>query len=112
MESLCTIKKVLSAIYDLEGTLKRQFHLTLNETLCMCSLENGEQSPGNLAEDLGVSLSRMSRVLSSLERKGMVQRSISEVDKRKMLFTLTPEGEARLQAVKATELSIPEVSLK
>lgn len=41
-----------------------------------------------------VSMSAMSQSLASLERKGYIQRSISERDRRRIIVTLTPAGQA------------------
>jgi len=96
MKELCDLKKVFRAIYRFETTLKREFGLSINEALSLCSLESGPKNSNELARDLGISLSRISRVLGSLEHKGLVRREVTAEDKRKVLFSLLPAGKKRL----------------
>ncbi len=96
MKQLCELKKMFHAIYLFEAALKKDFGLSINEALSLCSLESGPRNSNELARDLGISLSRISRVLGSLEQKGFVRREITAEDKRKVIFSLLPAGKKRL----------------
>jgi len=109
MKQLCEIKKILSSIYRIENILKKDYNLTINEAICLCSLKEKPDTPGNIANEMGISLSRMSRVLSSLESKGFISRSISPEDRRKMYFELSDQGITKLQDLENTELPYTDI---
>ena len=57
-------------------------------------MENGgESTPSDLAFELGFSSPRVAAMLSSLELKKLVKRTVSPTDKRKTLVKITPKGE-------------------
>lgn len=53
---------------------------------------NGTMTPSELASGLGSSSARISAVLSSLEKKGLITRDIDHEDRRNILVTLTDAG--------------------
>lgn len=95
MRELCRLKEIFRAIYIFETTLKKQFRLSLNEALALCALEQDKKNSRELAQELGISFSRMSRVLGSLETKGLIKRTFGADDRRKMIFSLSREGAAK-----------------
>ena len=65
---------------------------------------NRPMYPGELTEKLGLTTGRVANILRVLEEAGMVRRAPNATDKRRVLVTLTPPGEAaareqNLQAV-------------
>ncbi|MDL2258077.1 MarR family winged helix-turn-helix transcriptional regulator [Eubacteriales bacterium OttesenSCG-928-K08] len=54
--------------------------------------------PGEISNGLGVSSARVATTLNSLEKKGYVRREINKDDRRKILVSLTPQGEAAAKA--------------
>ena len=57
----------------------------------------GDQSPGRLAEHERVSPPSMNRTVNGLEAGGLVRRSQSADDARKVVVTLTSEGAALIR---------------
>jgi DNA-binding MarR family transcriptional regulator len=55
-------------------------------------LDEGPVHIKYLIERLGLSASRLSRILDSLEKKAFLTRSIDRTDRRNILVTLTPKG--------------------
>lgn len=51
-------------------------------------------SPGELSDFCGVSTARMASILNSLEKKGLLLRSMDEKDHRKLIVRLTEKGVA------------------
>ena len=51
-----------------------------------------EMNPSALADELGYTRPRMTRILDSLVQKGFVARRHDEHDRRKVLVSATPEG--------------------
>ncbi len=52
----------------------------------------GQLSPGDLAELLRLSTSRVANALKNMERKGLVTRQINPNDRRGILVSITPKG--------------------
>jgi len=111
MKKLCDLKEVVKEIYKFESELHKNFKLSINESLCLCTLSSGEMSSGDLAKEIGISVSRMSRILKSLEDKKLVMRNFSDTDKRKMIFTITDSGMSKILKLKKSELMIPEIKI-
>jgi len=112
MEILCRLKEIFKVIYKFEAELKKKYNLSINEALTLCVLENRDCHSGEMAEEIGISVSRMSRVFSSLEKKGFVRRTLGEDDRRKMLFTLTENGRTQAESMRKDNISIPEINSK
>ncbi len=55
-----------------------------------------------LAQDMGLSLSRVSRIVGALERRGLLQRQRCEADARATNACLTAEGAALARTAQAT----------
>lgn len=92
MENLCRIKEIFKKIHHFEQKLNDELNVTINEAMVLCSLQGAIKCSGDISSDTGISTSRTSRVLLSLEQKGYVTRSFDGTDKRKMMFELTSEG--------------------
>ena len=45
---------------------------------------------------------QLSRMISNLERRGLITRAPCEEDKRSLLLSLTPEGEGFVETIKQT----------
>ncbi|MCH4160222.1 MAG: MarR family transcriptional regulator [Bifidobacterium sp.] len=58
---------------------------------------HGTMTPSELAAGLGSSSARISAVLASLEKKGLITRDIDREDRRNILVSLTDEGRAQGQ---------------
>ncbi|HMA69136.1 MAG TPA: MarR family transcriptional regulator [Candidatus Mcinerneyibacterium sp.] len=108
-ESLCLLKDIFKKIYKFESSLQKKFSLSINEILTLCTLSGKKMSSSELAEDIGVSPSRMSRIIKKLEDKEFIERSLSKKDKRKMFFNLTLKGEKHLKKLKKSDISIPDL---
>lgn len=69
---------------------------------CPGCLGEGEQAVfvSDLHEKERMSLSAVSQLLSSLERKGLVERTMSRRDRRRIAVSITPEGQALLNRAK------------
>lgn len=106
MECLCKIKEVFKKIHQFEQKLNNDLNVTINEAMVLCSLFETVKSSGVVSSDTGISTSRTSRVLLSLEQKGYVTRSFGETDKRKMMFELTVEGVKKQHEINGIEVDL------
>ena len=62
-----------------------------------CGLEGGGFSASEIQRVIHITKPAVSQSLNNLEKKGFIVRSIDRTDRRKIIVTLTPEGEAELQ---------------
>ncbi len=111
MESLCELKEVFKTIFVFDNLLQKEFDLSLNECLLVCALAKEKRSSGEISHELGLSPSRISRILGKLEKKKLIGRAIAEDDKRKMIFSLTREGEKKVDQLHRSPLQVPVIKL-
>ncbi len=104
MERICVIKDIYKALYRFERDFAEEHGITINEAMVLCSLKEGERTAGALCEYVGLSNSRVSKVITAVENKGYVRREIALHDKRQMVFSLTDEGRAKIRSVMASGL--------
>lgn len=109
LESICSLKEVFRAVLVLEEDFKNRFDLSINEAIVACALSKHKKCPNDLMQEIGLSGSRISRILSSLEKKKLVRRNFDKNDKRKMIFTLTTEGEKTIDILHQSTIEIPEI---
>ena len=82
----------------------------LNEGMTLCSLsKTGRLCPGELGELLGLTPSNTSKVLRSVEQKGLVTRELCNEDRRQMYYSLTQQGRELLASVSCREVETPEI---
>ena len=110
MEKLCRIRELQRAVNRFEAALERSYGICLNEGMALCSLSKaGRLSCGELGEMLGLTPSNTSKVLRSVEGKGLIRRALGEVDKRQMYFSLTEKGRVLLGSINCEEIETPEL---
>lgn len=59
-------------------------------------LVDGPKTAGELSEGTGLSSAATTALIDRLERKGFVQRDRDDVDRRRVLVEMTPDGAARV----------------
>ncbi|MBS1415089.1 MAG: winged helix DNA-binding protein [Alistipes sp.] len=75
--------------------------------MALCSLlKAGSLSSGEIGELLGLTSSNNSKVIGSVEKKGLVERVIGTKDKRQMYFSLTPKGKELISSLKCEQIEI------
>jgi DNA-binding MarR family transcriptional regulator len=110
MEKLCKIRDLQRAVNQFEASFERLYGVCLNEGMALCSLSRaGRLSSGELGELLGLTLSNTSKVINSVERKGLVERAVGAEDKRRMFFVLTPRGRELLATLDCEKVGAPEL---
>ncbi|MDH6309496.1 DNA-binding MarR family transcriptional regulator [Dysgonomonas sp. PFB1-18] len=108
ISTLCQIRDVYREIYEFELTFQQLYNLGLNEGMLLCSLNTQKYSSNELAGILGLSNSNTSKVIKSIEKKGLIKRIVGKDDKRQMYFALTQAGQKKLESIKCAEFEIPE----
>ncbi len=92
VRSLMRLKNILCV-------LPAQHELNFGEIVMMRRLLEGE-NVATVQTNLHVSKPAISQMLNSLEKKGYVFREIDTNDRRKIMVTVTKEGEERLLSAK------------
>lgn len=110
MEPICAIKDIYKALYQFEKSFAEANDITINEAMILCCLKDGEaKTAGALSEFVGLSNSRISKVINTVEDKHLIRRLINPNDKRQMLFSLTPEGKERIACMQERELGFDDL---
>lgn len=110
MDTLCRIRDLQRAISEYEARFSERFGLCLNEGMLLCAISDAKRplSSGEISEQLGLSSSNTSKVIASVEKKGLVERLLGEKDRRQMYFRLSGAGHGKLRAVNYAKLELPE----
>ena len=67
---------------------------------------------GRYRQAVGLTHSNTSKVIRSVEKKGLIERILGDDDKRQMYFSLTQEGERCLKELECCDVEIPDVLKK
>jgi DNA-binding MarR family transcriptional regulator len=111
MECICVIKDIYRAINSFEDNFLKTYDLCINEALVLCSLQNKQLSSSEIAEQAGLKFSHASKIIKSIEEKGLIMRTIGHSDKRYMNFELSPWGKDILEKIEKSPVEIPELLL-
>ena len=109
IESICVMRDLCRALAELEKELTERCGVSLNEAMVLCCVGGDTLTAGKISEQTGLSASHASKVIRSLETKGWLVRRFGENDRRRMQFTLSEAGAARLQSLKETALTVPDL---
>ncbi|WP_238016614.1 MarR family transcriptional regulator [Dactylosporangium sp. AC04546] len=93
----------------LERALQDRHSLTLSEFEILDRLiaqECEKRRMQDLASDMYLSQSALSRAVARLEKAGLVERALCEADRRGVFVKITPTGLARHTAARTTHLAI------
>jgi DNA-binding MarR family transcriptional regulator len=105
---ICAIRRIYKAIGAFEIELERLIGLNINEAMLLCLLsDKADLTASEIAEEMGLTKSNASKVISSLEQSGYVKRCICKEDGRSMRFHLTKKGIEQLSHVHCDQLQLP-----
>lgn len=105
MEAICVIKDIYKTLYQFEKSFSDANDITINEAMLLCCLKDKEaKSAGTICEYIGLSNSRVSKVITAVENKGFIRRAINKNDKRQMFFSLTAKGAEKIDHMMNAEL--------
>lgn len=105
------MRDVYKAITTFEINFEKVHGLSLNEAMILCLLKDvgrGMTSTA-IAENTEMTPSNTSKVIRSVEEKGLIERAVGAVDKRQMYFSLTDAGRDKLTTLNCDEIQIPEL---
>ncbi|MEG1648961.1 MAG: winged helix DNA-binding protein [Rikenellaceae bacterium] len=109
METICAIREIYKAISEFEIKFEEINRISLNEAMVLCSLSEGRLSASEIAKRASMSASNTSKVVSSIEKKWLIERVVGKSDKRQMYFSLTKEGKSVISRMNCNSVELPEV---
>ena len=93
-------KLAAELLHEMQRLQAAALHKLLDESirgeafaLRYIACHSGEALPGDIGVEMNVSSARIAQTLNSLEKKGLIVRQIDKNDRRRILISLTPEGE-------------------
>lgn len=113
MEPICALKDIYKALYQFEKDFLTLHQITINEAMLLCAMKDEEEkTAGALCEYIGLSNSRVSKIIHAVEQKNYISRALSQEDKRQMLFSLTREGKEKMAQMQKGSLNLGELYQK
>lgn len=113
MEPICALKDIYKELYQFEKDFLDSYSITINEAMLLCCMKDGnEKTAGALCDYIGLSNSRVSKVITAVEKKGYISRSISPEDKRQMLFSLTQAGKEKIRSMQQAQIAFEQLYAK
>ncbi|NDV97328.1 MarR family transcriptional regulator [Dysgonomonas sp. 521] len=97
MEKICKLKDIYKSLYNFEKEFAERNKITINEGMVLCCMKDGRPRAANeLCDFVGLSNSRVSRIINTVESKGLIVREMGTADKRQMIFSLTEDGKKKI----------------
>lgn len=97
---LVVLRRIIRAIDIHSRDLVRNYGLTGPQLILLKELtEFRKRTVGDLAKTVSLSNATVTDILDRLEKRGLIQRSRSDTDRRRVLVSITEEGEKLLQNV-------------
>ena len=107
-ECLCKIRSIYRIIGAFEQSLQKQFNLNINEAMLLCVVNDKNNiSCGEIAEEMGLTNSNTSKVISSLEKKKLICRHYCKEDLRCMKFSISDKGKDLLSTITCDNVQLP-----
>lgn len=109
-EPICRLKDIYKALYSFEKGFSESNGITINEGMVLCCMKDGRSRSANeLCEFVGLSNSRVSRIITTVESKGFILREMGSKDKRQMIFSLTNVGKGKIKEMLAQEMDFSQL---
>ena len=109
VKCICVMRDIVSAMSELENTIIDHLGLTLNEAMTLCAIGEHSVAASVVAERTGMRASHCSKIISALERRKLVCRSIDKHDRRQINMSLTNAGREKLNSLKEYKIVVPEI---
>lgn len=110
MEPICKLKDIYKALYNFEKSFAEKNGITINEGMLLCCMKDDKPKSANeLCDFVGLSNSRVSRVINTVETKGYIERQMGIIDKRQMIFSLTESGKRKTEEMEKEGIDFSEL---
>lgn len=109
-ECICEIRSIYRKIGAFEQTLHNEFGLNINEAMLLCVVADKKNiTSGEIAEEMSMTNSNTSKVISMLEKKRLICRHACKEDLRCMRFSITQKGEEMLAEMNCSDIELPDI---
>lgn len=112
MNTLCALQGLIQAMDIFEKNFLEVHGLNLKEGMLLCCIAEQQLTASDIACKIDLTNSNCSKVIKSVEQKGLIERSFGIVDKRKMFFVLTVVGKEKMTEISMKKLDVPEILSK
>lgn len=110
-EPICKLKDIYKALYNFEKSFAETYQITINEGMILCCMKDGEPKSANqICAFVGLSNSRVSRIINGVEQKEYISRNMGANDKRQMIFSLTELGENKVHSLQKNKIDFSELA--
>lgn len=111
MKTICIMRDVLKALSVFESTFEKAYGVSLNEAMILCALleSKKEMTSTSVSKRTELSPSHTSKMLRILEEKQLIERTLSNGDKRLMFFHLSKTGSKKVKELNINKVEIPEI---
>jgi DNA-binding MarR family transcriptional regulator len=97
--------RILGSLHSINRAMKRRARAQHGDSLALLTVLGAVAAPGgarasDVADQLLIDLSSVSRRLSTLEAKGLVKKVVDECDRRAQLVALTASGHELLDSLR------------
>ena len=91
---LQSLRRIIRSIDQHNKQLGKEYKMTVPQLVCLRQLDNqeGPVTTGNLAKQVYLSQATVTGILDRLERKGLITRERSTIDRRRVFVSLTQAG--------------------
>lgn len=103
------MRDLVRAMSELESSLEDGYGITLNEAMSMCAIGEETVTAGTVVNRTGLKAPHVSKVLRSIEKKGMVTRNFGDCDKRQICFSLTGKAKDCLSRLRSEGIAVPDL---
>lgn len=103
------MRDLIAALNELEANLSDNYGVSLNEAMVLCCIGEDKLTASTISHNIGLLPPHTSKTLRSIEKKGLVKRSMGTQDKRQMYFKLTPDGKEIIERLRANGVDVPEM---
>jgi DNA-binding MarR family transcriptional regulator len=96
MNNLCALRDINRVVKAYEQQFFETFGISLNEGMVICCINQSEVNSSDIASAIDLTMSNCSKIIKSIENKGLITRAMGIADKRHMFFKLTDQGKSLL----------------
>jgi DNA-binding MarR family transcriptional regulator len=108
MNNLCALRDINRVVKAYEQQFFDTFGISLNEGMVICCIDQSEVNSSDIASAIDLTMSNCSKIIKSVENKGLITRAMGVEDKRHMFFKLTEKGNSLLQNIHQNSQSITD----
>lgn len=111
MEKICYLKKIFKELYLFDYNLKKETKLSMNESMILCTVYEKKMDLTQLSKELYVSKPRITKLTEKLVKKGLLEKIVSETDRREKYLALTEKGYKKIKEIKDKKIPFPQIRL-